>query len=222
MYKMDIETGNVHSKGRYGRDIIKSIQTRVNRTERSFVVSLRQDGKTRIVSWYRLRFAVEHDIFYDDIPQDIKVMSNEDGSFYLATKREHMAMCKAFMDKKKRAERLQRIDEKIRELEIMKRAYLVGSHTEVFEYIETRKDLLVRQFIKRFSVKKETAEDCYAQAVEWMIDKIHSDITCVTELTVSMMGLMNKVYKKRYMETGLYLNNEKASNSYTKEKRAYI
>lgn len=50
-----------------------------------------------------------------------------------------------------------------------------------------------------------------------MIDKIHSDTSQVTELTVSMMGLMNKVRAKLQAEIPLKLKSETASNSFTKE-----
>lgn len=55
-------------------------------------------------------------------------------------------------------------------------------------------------------------------ALEWMIDKIHSDTSQVTELTVNMMGLMNKVRAKLQAEQPLGLRNETASNSIMKMK----
>lgn len=200
MYKMDIETGEVHGPGRHGRGIIKKTRRQTMKGERSLFINLCRDGKVHVLTWYRLRYAVEHGICYEDIPKDLHVLSREDGSFYLATKQEHMELTRQYMREKRQRERLQRIDEKMRELEIMRRAYTEGSHIEAVQYIETRKPLLVAQCRKRHGIKPENAELVYSLALEKMIDAIDSPCSQVKELTVSMMGLMSKAWTKLQRE----------------------
>ena len=213
MYRMDLETGFIHSPGRHGKPLIKKVRMQALRTGPSLVVNLIQDGKWRVVSYYRLRYAVEHDICYDDMPQDFKVVMRE-GALSVVDNRMLMEQCKSYMASTRRRERLKRIDGKIHELEIMRRAYTEGSHKEAAAYIESRKQLLVCQFQKRFRVRKQTAEDVYALAFEKIIERIDSEDSLVTELTVSMMGYMNKVYRKLHKESPLYLKSENASNSH--------
>lgn len=197
MYHMDAD-GNVHSQGRHGRPLIKKVRKQKNRTDHSLVVNLQQDGKWRVLSYYRLRYAVEHGICYDDIPQDLNIMPDDDGTYRVATKQEHMKACNNKVKDVRRHERLKRIDEKIHELEIMRRAYSKGGdYVEAVQYIESRKSLFINHHMKRYNTTREKAEDCYALAVEHMIDRINSPVSQVTELTVSMMGLMNKIRQKR-------------------------
>ena len=219
MYRMDAD-GNVHSLGRYGRPLIKKVRKQKNKTEHSLVINLRQDGKWRVLSYYRLRYAVDHGICYDDIPQDFHIMPNNDGTYRVATKQEHMEVCNNYVEAARRRERLKRIDEKIHELGIMRRAYSKGGdHVEAVQYIESRKSLFINHHMKRYGTKREKAEDCYALALEWMIDKINSPVSQVTELTVSMMGLMNKIRQKHAKEYPLGLRNEKPSNSLAKNQK---
>ena len=193
MYKMD-DDGNVHSYGRYGRPFTKKVRKQRYKTDHSLVINLRQDGKTRVLSYYRLRYAVDHGICYDDIPQDFHIMPNDDGTYRVAKKQEHMEVCHKYVEAARRRERLKRIDEKIHELEIMRRAYSKGgNHIEAAQYIESSKSLFINHHIKRYNTSKENAEDCYAMALELMIDKINSPVSQVTDLTVGMMGLMNNV-----------------------------
>jgi hypothetical protein len=120
----------------------------------------------------------------------------------------------------RRRERLKRIDDRIHELEIMRRAYSQGgNHIEAAQYIESRKTLLICHHQKRYHVSRQHAEDIYALALERMIDRINEPESQVLELTVSMMGLMSKVRQRLSKERPLGLRNENTSNSLIGKKR---
>ena len=101
------------------------------------------------------------------------------------------------------------INTKIHELEIMRRFYTNGGdHREAVQYIEQKKDMLCRHCVKKYCMSYHRAEEIYALALERMIGRINALDGQVTELTVSMMGLMNKVRKQErrqvcYTEAGI-------------------
>lgn len=156
-----------------------------------------QDGKRRCISYNRLMYAIQNDISYDEIPDSYYIVRNDDG---LLVVRERSEMVEYANNHKKAAHRryrLQVIDQKIEQLEIMKRAYQKdGSYIEAVQYIEKHKPLLINHHIKRFNTSSRNAEMHYAIALERMIDRINDPTSQVTELIVSMMGLMGKVRKK--------------------------
>jgi hypothetical protein len=162
-------------------------------------------------------YAMQHGIEYDDIPKNLFILKDESGEFKVIDKQGQIDICNNRVKAARKRDRIKRIDEKIHELEIMRRAYTECSHIEAVQYIESRKYLLINHHAKKYGVKRSTAEIWYNLALEWMIDKIHSDTSQVTELTVSMMGLMNKVRAKLQAERSLLLKNETASNSLTKQ-----
>ena len=212
-YMFNADTGEIISKMQ--RETTIKIASPFGRTVLS--VQMTQDGKRRRIFYNRLMYAMQHGIGYDDIPKNLFITTDENGEFKVIDKRGQIEIANNKVKAARKRNRIKRIDEKIHELEIMRRAYTEGSHIEAVEYIESRKYLLINHHAKKYGVKHSTAELCYNIALEWMIDKIHSDTSQVTELTVSMMGLMNKVRAKLQAEIPLKLKSETASNSLTKE-----
>lgn len=181
-------------------------------------VQMRQDGKRRRVYYNRLMYAIQHDIAYDDISKNLFVLKDENGQYQVIDKRGQMDICNKRVKATRKRMRIKRIDEKIHELEIMRRAYIEGSHIEAVQYIENRKNLLISYHSKKYGVSRENAEIRYNLALEWMIDRIDSDTSQVTNLTVGMMRMMNKVRAKLQAEQPLGLRNEIPSNSLTNKK----
>lgn len=156
-------------------------------------VQMTQDGKRRTLTFNRLLYAIENGISYDDIPKDLYIQRDSRGKFKVLDKQGMIEIANSSVRKERRRNRIKRIDEKIHELEIMRRAYTEGSHIEAVRYIESRKSLLVNHHIKKYRTSYSNAEKTYALALERMIERIDCDTSQVTELTVSMMGLMRKV-----------------------------
>ncbi|MBR3858346.1 MAG: hypothetical protein IKM68_10275 [Bacteroidaceae bacterium] len=156
-------------------------------------VQMTQDGKRRKLTFNRLLYAIENGISYDDIPKDLYIQRDRRGKFKVLDKQGMIEIANSSVRKERRRNRIKRIDEKIHELEIMRRAYTDGSHIEAVRYIESRKSLLVNHHIKKYGTSYSNAEKTYVLALERMIERIDCDTSQVTELTVSMMGLMRKV-----------------------------
>lgn len=209
-YLFNAENGEIISK--LQRNTHLKIRHQFLRTAPA--VQMVQDGKRRWIFYNRLVYCIQNDICYDDIPEGLFITKDDNGEFKVIDKQGQMDICNNRMKAARKRERINRIDEKIHELEIMRRAYTDGSHIEAAQYIESRKNMLILHHIKKFGVKRSTAEIWYNLALEWMIDRINSDTSQVTELTVSMMGLMNKVRLKLQAECPLGLRNEIASNSF--------
>ena len=198
-YMFNADTGEIISKMQ--RETTIKITNPKGRTLLS--VQMRQDGKRRRVYYNRLVYAIQHDIAYDDIPKNLFILKDENGDYQVIDKRGQIDICNNRVKAARKRMRIKRIDEKIHELEIMRRAYTEGSHIEAVQYIESRKDLLINHHAKKYGVSRKNAEIRYNLALEWMIDNIHSDTSQVTELTVNMMGLMNKVRAKLQAEQQL-------------------
>ena len=212
-YLFNTENGEIISKLR--RNTHLKIRHQFQKTAPA--VQMIQGDKRRWIFLNRLMYCIQQGIGYDDIPEGLFITKNEKGELQVIDKRGQIEIANNKVKAARKRERIKRIDEKIHELEIMRRAYTEGSHIEAVEYIESRKYLLINHHAKKYGVKNSTAELCYNLALEWMIGKIHSDTSQVTELTVSMMGLMNKVRAKLQAEIPLKLKSETASNSFTKE-----
>ena len=161
----------------------------------------------------RLMYCIQNDIGYDDIPEGLFITKDENGEFKVIDKRGLIEIANNKVKAARKRERIKRIDEKIHEIEIMRRAYTEGSHTEAVQYIESRKELLICHHAKKYGTSRSKAELIYNIALDRIIDRIDSETSQITELTVLMMGLMNKVRVKLQSERPLGLRNETPSNS---------
>lgn len=208
-YMFDTDTGDIISKLQRKT----TIKISHNHRRTALVVQMTQDGKRRHIYYIRLMYAIQHGIEYDDIPKDLFILKDENGDFKVIDKSDQIEFANNYVKAARKRERIKRIDEKIHELEIMRRAYTDSSHIEAVQYIESRKYMIISHQAKKYGVKRSTAEIWYNIALERMIERIDSETSQVTELTVSMMGLMRKVRLKLKAERPLYLNNETSSNS---------
>ena len=194
--------GSIHSLWHHGKDYVLTPYRQTNRVGRSLLINMTSDqGERRKLSYYRLKYAVDHGIGYDEIPPEFHVMPTENG-VEVATRTEHMAQSMKKVAKRRRNYRLRFIEDKINELEIMRRFYSNCSDCrEVFEYIEQKKEMLCSHYAVKYCTSRRRAEEIYAIALEKMIDRIKDPNSQITELTVSMMGLMNKVRKQEQIKT---------------------
>lgn len=209
-YMFNADTGEIISKLR--RKTKLKIRHQFQKTTPA--VQMVQDGKRRWIFYNRLMYCIQNGIGYDDIPEGLFITKDESGEYRVIDKRGQMDICNNRVKAARKRERIKRIDEKIHELEIMRRAYVEGSHIEAVQYIESRKELLIGHCIKKYGSCRKNVEIWYNLALEWMINKINSDTSQVTELTISMIGLMNKVRIRLSTEQPLGLRNEKPSNSF--------
>ena len=209
-YMFNADTGEIISKLR--RKTKLKIRHQFQKTTPA--VQMVQDGKRRWIFYNRLMYCIQNGIGYDDIPEGLFITKDESGEYRVIDKRGQVDICNNRVKAARKRERINRIDEKIHELEIMRRAYVEGSHIEAVQYIESRKELLIGHCIKKYGSCRKNVEIWYNLALEWMIDRINSDTSQITELTVSMMGLMNKVRLKLQSERPLGLRSEIASNSF--------
>lgn len=207
---LNADTGEIISK--LTRNTTLKVRHIPNRP--SMVVQMIQDGKRRWIYYNRLMYAIQHGIGYDDIPEGMFIVKDDEGELKVITKSQQVEFANNYVKAARRRERLKRIDEKIHELEIIRRAYSKGgNHIEAAQYIESRKTLLICHHRKRYHLSRQHAEDVYALALERMIDRINDPESMVTELTVSMMCLMNKIRQRLSKERPLGLRNETPSNS---------
>lgn len=125
-YMFNADTGEVISKMQ--RKTTIKITNPKGRTLLS--VQMTQDGKRRRVYYNRLIYAIQHDIAYDDIPKNLFILKDENGEYRVIDKRGQMEIANNYVKAARKRMRIKRIDEKIHELEIMRRAYIEGSHIE--------------------------------------------------------------------------------------------
>ena len=208
-YMFNADTGEIVSKLRGNKHLKISHQFQ----KTAPAVQMIQGDKRRWIFLNRLMYCIQQGIGYDDIPEGLFIIKNEKGELQVIDKRGQIEIANNKVKAARRRERIKRIDEKIHELEIMRRAYTEGSHTEAAQYIESRKELLIRHHAKKYGTSLSKAELIYNIALDGIIDRIDSETSQITELTVSMMGLMNKVRAKLQSERPLGLRNETPSNS---------
>ena len=211
-YLFNADTGDIISK--LQRKTKLKIRHQFQKTAPA--VQMVQDGKRRWVFYYRLLFCIQNGIGYDDIPEGLFVTKDDNGVLKVIDRRGQMEIAHNRSRSARKRERIKRIDQKIHELEIMRRAYTEGSHIEAVQYIESRKDLLICHHAKKYGASPKNVEVWYNLALERMIERIDDESSQVTELTVSMMGLMNRVRAKLQAERPLKLKSETSSNSLIK------
>ena len=209
-YMFNADTGEIVSK--LQRHTVLKVRNPHNR--KSKMVQMLQNGKRRMVYLNRLQYAMRNGIGYDDIPDGFYVIGDNAGGFRVIDRHAMIDFPNSHVRASRKNNRLERVKEKMRELEIMRTIYSgEGDNTLAVNYIESRKSLFINHHKKRYGVKQSTAELCYALALERIIERIDNPCSQVLELTVSMMGLMNKEYTKMRKECPLYTLEEKASNS---------
>lgn len=208
-YMFNADTGEIISKLR--RKTTLKISHQYNRT--APCVQMTQNGRRRYVFYYRLRWAIEHGIGYDDMPDGLFVMKDKNGELMITDKQGQIDVANSYVKAARKRERLKRIDEKICELEIMRRAYMDGSHIEAVQYIESKKDFFTGWARKKYGIGIEKIGIVYAESLERMIQRIDSPDSQVTDLTFNMIGEMRRVYAKMRKMQPLLLSNETASNS---------
>ena len=211
-YLFNADTGDIISK--LQRKTHLKIRHQFQKTAPA--VQMVQDGKRRWVFYYRLLFCSQNGIGYDDIPEGLFVTKDDNGVLKVIDRRGQMEIAHNRSREARKRERIKRIDQKIHELEIMRRAYTGGSHIEAVQYIESRKDLLICHHAKKYGASPKNVEVWYNLALERMIERIDDESSQVTELTVSMMGLMNRVRAKLQAERPLKLKSETSSSSLIK------
>lgn len=175
-------------------------------------IQMVQDGKRRWIFYNRLMFAIQNGIAYDDIPSDLFITKDESGEFRVIDKRGQADMAHQAFGKR---DRIKYIDQKMHELEIIRRAYVEGSHIEAAQYIESRKNFLIYHHVKKYGTKRKTVEIWYSIALEKLIERIDSETSQITELTGTMLGLVSRAREKMKAELPLRLMNEISSNSNT-------
>lgn len=211
-YMFNTDTGEIVSKLR-GKKHLK-ISHQFQKTAPA--VQMKQGDKRRWIFLNRLMYCIQQGIGYDEIPEGLFVTKNEKGEYQVIDKRGQIDIANNKVKAARKRERIKRIDEKIHELEIMRRAYTEGSHTEAVQYIESRKELLICHHAKKHGTSCSKAELIYNIALDRIIDRIDSPTSQITELTVSMMSLMNKIWTKLRAERPLELRDETPSNSIIK------
>ena len=165
--------------------------------------TMKRDGIHLRVTLNRLRYAVEHDCGYDEIPHDFMI---KDGDVIQKTDMLQFAHRKRQEDA---ADRLATIDRKVKELFIMRYVYTTGDMKPAIEYVEGKKNYLLAKAMNRFSISRAYAERLFGEASLIMYGRIESATNSVTELTMTTYGLMGKIRRKLINQREYYECGEK-------------
>ena len=202
-YMMD-EEGNVHSFVQQGKDHVMKLSKAPYQGGKALFLNMRDaNGDRRKISYYRLKYAVDNGICYDNIPAEYHIMPLQRGVRVVTTTEQ---MAQSMMKVRKRRQnkdyKLWVIDTRIHELEILRRAYTNGcDYREAVGYIEQNKKMLCRHFCKKYNVNPLRVDDIYATALERLIERIKASDGLITTLVVQMMSLMQKVRKEEKQYT---------------------
>jgi len=180
LYRIDLETG----------DIFNWRGTKINVShKKSFMI--RQGNTYRRVTYNRLLYAVQIGVDYDSI-----------SSQYFVTKEGIVEKCdmlkwahKARQDAA--ANRMDYIRRKKKEIQIMESVYRTGNIHKAIAYVESQKPFLVKKYMLRYGVSFSKADSLFAEASLILYNRIGSSKNTVTEMTMTLFGLMGKVNKKR-------------------------
>lgn len=208
-YYYDTDTGNVVSRLRRHTVLkwgVKYMQ------DTPMVQVQNQDGKRRTLNRYRLLYCLEHGIGYYDIPDGIRITRNG-----VTDNRGLMEQAKSVQRERFKDGRIERIDMKMHELEIIRRAYVEGSTREVVEHIEGKRFLLIDRYRKKYRTSWQKSELVFNMALQRIVDRMECSTSCVTELTCSMMNYMTRVGNELKKESPLFLPSETTSNSFTRK-----
>lgn len=191
-YLMDISDGNVYSF-RNGEKMLKGHVRADGRKDFSLMDT---EGKKRTIMQNRLWYACMHNIEIDHIPDSLNVV-NVNGKLELIDKQSLWNIMHKKKSEQSRNIRLEMLDRKEHEINLVRECYLSGDHTEVLRYCESLREEHCVWFSKKYRVIRETAEEIFGCALEHMITLIDSPSSMICELTYGMKGLMRKEYDKR-------------------------
>ena len=182
-YLMDVSDGNVYSF-RNGEKMLKGHVRADGRKDFSLMDT---EGKKRTIMQNRLWYACMHNIEIDHIPDSLNVV-NVNGKLELIDKQSLWNIMHKKKSEQSRNIRLEMLDRKEHEINLVRECYLSGDHTEVLRYCESLREEHCVWFSKKYRVIRD---------LEHMITLIDSPSSMICELTYGMKGLMRKEYDKR-------------------------
>lgn len=195
-YYMDRSNGRVYH--RYG-GMLRRLRTYGKPHHPDYLyVNLRAGGKSYSLGYNRLRLAVDLNISYFRIPEDVIVKEGGQLSDYS----EHMRRNMECFREKRACTRMQSIDTAMRELRIIKRAYNNQSHVEVVKYIEAHRTSIIRGYVRAYHISTVKAELCYNLAMESMVDIIDNPRSCITRIMSNMKSQMRSAHIRLNKEQG--------------------
>jgi hypothetical protein len=146
------------------------------------------------VTLNRLRYAVEHDYGYYEIPSDYFITMKYGNAQVI--ERKDILRFAHIKRQKDAADRLAIIDRKVNELFIMRYVYTTGDMKPAIEYVEGKRNYLLKKAMKRYGICRAYAEMLFSEASLIMYYRIESATNSVTELTMTTFGVMGKVRRK--------------------------
>ena len=147
------------------------------------------------VSIPKLVYASKMQIDYYSIPENFFI-ELKDGKTTVFEKADQFKYIKNARIRKAETNRIAEIDERIRELEILRNCYTTGDITEALKYIEEKSPVILERFHKLLQISKVRCYDYYADAFNIMSAKLRDPESALTNLTSNTYRIMIKQYRK--------------------------
>ena len=183
-YEVNLETGCIRNNGKMERKVSN---------RKSF--TMKRDGMHVRVTWNRLRYAVEHHVDYVSIPPRFHIQIDEKGAMRVI-EADDWIQWPLEARRRDAAQRLEYIERKLKEAQMMKRYYETGEIREVLLYLEEQRQGLVKRSCKALCCSQVNADLLFDEAVLCMTQRITSTRNTVADLTRSTYGLMMKMWRK--------------------------
>ena len=145
----------------------------------------------------RLIYASKMQINYYSIPENFFV-ELKDGKTTVFEKRDRYKYIKNARIKKAKTSRIAEIDERMKELAILRNCYATGDITEALKYIDEKSPIILAKFHKLFEISRSRCYDYYEEAFNIMADKLRDPESALTNLTSNTYGIMRKQYRKQH------------------------
>jgi uncharacterized protein Yka (UPF0111/DUF47 family) len=206
-YAMDVEKGVVYS---FARGRLQRIKVRTNAHSNHEILYLSNGEKKITAQLNRLWYAVMNGLDYESLPRSFCICREGD-KLVVETRQEVTRKGVATRRRKDKLTRLEHLDRKMRELEIMKRYYTSFDPTECMQYVETMHENFVKWIKWHYSVSQDFADDIWSESFLEMERRIKEPESRICDITLALKGVIKQVkksIKERYQrETAEWRKN---------------
>lgn len=189
-YAFDVECGEVYTLA-HGR--VQKIRIRTNPHSGHKIVQLINGKKKATMQLNRLWYAVLNGLEYKSIPRTFLISMGEDNHLVVETRADVTRKAVGTRRRNARLTRLEHLDRKMAELEIMKRFYTSFDSTEVMQYIESMHENFVKWIKKQYVLSDEFAQDLWDESFLEMEKRIKEPESVICDITLTLKWVIKQV-----------------------------
>lgn len=202
-YTMDVDTGRVFSYRGTSKREMMGFTTKRGRKMLHFMMN----SKRITLGWNRLWYCVLHDIPPRKMPRDLMV-TMLDGKPRLIDATERAKIASSSKLTAMQRYRIQFMNRKIKELEMMKDYYMTGNFTPIRLYAENLRNNMVVWFCRHYGMHERRSEEVFELAYTQLEERINHPGSSVCDILLMLKHLMINTHRNLARECRIKTEEE--------------